>query len=559
VSALLLTATVAMAQEIPPSPEPEAATPPESAVPSTPVPEAPTAPAVPVTELQLTLSDVVERALKNNTDIAVERFNPESAKEDVRGAKGVYDPELFSSLSLRSQTEPASNIFAGAEEVETDNATWNFGASQYLPTGGSLRLDFVNSRTETNSIFSTFNPSYNSGLNFNIAQPLLRDFTIDRNRLNIMVARKNQEITDAQFRQTVVNIVANVKNLYYELLFAIDNLDAQRKSLELARKLLEENRIKVRVGTLAPLDVVAAESEVASREETVILAEATLQDAEDSLRRAIFPDNKPETWTTHLVLTDRPTAEPVRVDAERAVREALEKRTDVVAQRKNLETADLQLRLAKNQTLPAVDLVAGYGSNGLGGTFIERDGQGGPVISTIAGGYSDALGSVFGFDFPTWAVGVNFSYPLFNRVARADSARARLAREQGEQSMRRLEMQVTQEVRSAVRSLETNYKRVESTRAARVLQERRLDAEQKKFAAGLSTNFLVTQAQRDLALAEVSELRAVLDYRTSEVNFERVQEAGGGVAFGGVTTFTGVTTRGLSRVQSQANPANPTQ
>ncbi len=552
VPALLLCATAALAQEVAPSPEPSP-TPPEAAPAAVP-PEAGVAPDAPGPLLNLSLAEAVERALKNNQDIVVERYNPESAREEVRAANGVYDPVLFSTLNKSSRTTPASNIFAGAEEVDTDTTTWDFGATQYLPTGGGLRLDFVNSRTETNSVFSTFNPSFDSTVNLSLAQPLLRDLAIDRNRLNILVARKNQEISEAQFRQTVVNTVASVKDLYYELLFAIDNLDAQKKSLELARKLLEENRIKVRVGTLAPLDVVAAESEVASREETVILAESTLYDSEDSLRRAIFPDNKAETWTTRLTLTDRPTAEPVRVDAGRAVRDALEKRTDMVAQRKTLETADLQLKLARNQALPAVDLVAAYGGTGLGGTFVERDGLGGPIIRTIAGGYGDALSSALGLDFPTWTVGVNLSYPLFNRSARADAARARLAREQGEQGMRRLEMQVTQEVRSAVRALETNYKRVESTRAARVLQERRLDAEQKKFAAGLSTNFLVTQAQRDLALAEVSELRAVLDYRKSEVNFERVQEAGGGVSFGGVTGAAGGATRGTTRVQSQQNP-----
>jgi outer membrane protein TolC len=219
------------------------------------------------------------------------------------------------------------------------------------------------------------------------------------------------------------------------------------------------------------------------------------------------------------------------VDVEAATRRAIEQRTDVVAARKNLENADDNVKYASNQTLPDLNLVAAYGTSGIGGTIIEREGFGGPVIRTTPGGYGDALSSVFGRDYPTWTLGLNFTYPLFNRQARANSARARISRDQTVASLRRLEMQVASEVRSAGRAVDTNYKRVESTRAARVLAEQRLDAEQKKFAAGMSTNFAVTQAQRDLALAAVLELRAVADYRKSVVNFDRVQLAGGGVAF----------------------------
>jgi outer membrane protein TolC len=194
------------------------------------------------------------------------------------------------------------------------------------------------------------------------------------------------------------------------------------------------------------------------------------------------------------------------------------------------------VQLANNQELPQIDLVASYGTTGIGGTQIEReDGFGGAIIRTVPGGYGDALGNIFGRDFPTWTFGFNVSYPIFNRAADAAEARAELSREQSRATLRRLEMQVTAEVRTAARAVETNLKRVESTRAARVLQERRLDAEEKRFAAGMSTNFFVTQAQRDLALAQVAELRAIADYRNSLVNFERVQEAGGGVSFAGST------------------------
>jgi outer membrane protein TolC len=489
----------------------------------------PTSPARPT--LELSLDESVKRALENNTDIAVERYNPELSEENIRLYRGYYDPLLSSTVSQNSRTSPASNAFAGATTVDNKTTTYNFGASQLLRTGGSARIDFSNNRGSTNSVFNTFNPVYNSSLNASLSQPFLRNFRIDANRLQLKVAKKNREISDVQFQQTVTNTVATVKDRYYDLLYAIDNLEAQRESLALAQKLLDENQIRVKVGTMAPLDVVSAQSEVASREEGVIVAEAALLDAEDAIKSAIFPKNDPSVWALRIVPTDRPTAEPVVVDVEAATIRALDARTDVVAARKGLENAETNVHYASNQLLPDLSLIAAYGSSGIGGTVIRREGFGGPIIGTTPGGYNDALSSVFGRDFPTWTLGVNFTYPVFNRQGAATSARARISLEQTQTSLRRLEMQVASEVRSAGRAVETNYKRVESTRAARVLAEQRLDAEQKKFAAGMSTNFAVTQAQRDLALAAVAELRAVADFRKSVVNFDRVQVAGGGVAF----------------------------
>ena len=504
--------------------------------------------------LQLTLDDVVKRAMENNVDIAVERFTPQESELAIKQARGFYDPLLTSAVNQHSQIDPARNAFSGGQKVDTDTTTFNFGGFQSLRTGGTARLDFDNNRANTNNIFSSFNPSFGSSLNANLSQPLMRDLSIDAGRQQIKVAKKNREISDVQFRQTVVNTLANVKNLYYDLLYSIDNLEVQRKSLALAQRFLEENQIKVRVGTLAPLDVVAAESEKASREEAVILAEAALLDAEDALKRAIFPDNDPSTWETKIVPVERPTAEPVAVNLPAAVAKALANRTDIVAARKGIENDDINVKFTHNQTLPVFDVVAAYGATGIGGTLLERQGLGGPVIRTVPGGFNDALSNVFNRDFPTWTLGVSFSYPLFNRQAQAASARARVTRDQSVASLHRLEMQITAEVRSAARAVETNFKRVESTRAARVLQERRLDAETKKFSAGMSTNFLVTQSQRDLAVAEVNELRAIADYRRSLVDFERVQEAGVG---GGGSTASIATATGRASITATATQPTP--
>jgi outer membrane protein TolC len=475
--------------------------------------------------LSISLDEAVARALESNADIAVERYNPDLSAQDVRGAEGYYDPFLFATLSKSSTDTKGTNLFSGGAAVNTKSDLWNFGVQQELQTGASLSVGFNNNKRDTNNVFSTFNPVYNSSLSFNLTQPLLKNFGIDAPRLNLKLAKKNREITDVQFRQTIINTVAVVKGYYYELLYAIDNLAAAQKNLDLAKKLLDENEIRVRVGTMAPLDVVTAQSEMASREEGVIVAENALAEAEDNLKRVIFPQNDPLMWSTRVSPTDRPSAEPVPVDIDAAVRNAIENRTDMVAARKGLERSDYTLAYRRNQLRPQLDLIANYGGSGADGTQV-RDAQGNPLPAPIPGGYGDAVSEVFGFDFPSWTVGVNVSYAIPNRSAKANAAAAQLNKDQALASYRRLELQVAAEVRTAARGVESGFKRVASSQAARRLAAERLDAEEKKFAAGMSTNFFVTQAQRDLAEAEVSELRAVADYRKSVINYQRVQEAG---------------------------------
>jgi outer membrane protein TolC len=508
--------------------------------------------------LSLSLDEAVARALENNTDLAVERFNPELSKEDVRAASGFYDPFVFAQLSKNSADVEGTNLFAGGATINNKQDIWNFGVQQELPTGGALSVGFDNNRRNTTNVFSTFNPVFDSGLNFNLSQPLLRGLKTDAPRLNIKISKKNQEISDVQFRQSVINTVAATKQFYYVLLYAIDNLAAARKNLDLAKKLLDENEIRVKVGTMAPLDVVTAQSEVASREEGVIVAENSLNEAEDNLKSAIFPQNDPLMWRTRIAPTDRPSADPVPVDIEAAVQNALANRTDVISARKSLENQDYRLAFAKNQLLPQLDLVAGYGGSGIAGTRI-RDAEGNPLPQPIPGSYGDAVSEAFGFDFPSWTVGFNISYAIPNRTVRANAASAQLTKDQALASLRRLELQVAAEVRTAARGVESGFRRVASSQAARRLAAERLDAEEKKFAAGMSTNFFVTQAQRDLAEAEVSELRAIADYRISVINYQRVQEAGIGGAGAALILGSGTGAQGAQAIRSGAAAAGGNQ
>ena len=480
---------------------------------------------------KLSLEDAVRLALENNVDIQVEKMNPELSALTVTQAEGAYDPFLTGQLSRSGATSPSSNTFTGADKSVTDTWLYNLGVSQAVKTGATLSLTWNNNRQTTDSLINTYNPSLNSTFSLGVNQPLLRNFKVDSSRQQLRIAKKNREISDVQFKQAVVNTISTVKKSYYDYIFSIDNLAVAQRNLTLAQKLQNENEIKVKVGTMAPLEVVSAKAEVASREEGVIVAESAVRDAEDMMRRLLFPSNDERLWSIAIQPTDRPTAEPFPVDILGAVKRALSDRTDVVAARLRLEQSQFSVQYARNQSLPGLDLGASYGGNGLGGTHVVRDGIGGPVISQTETGWGSVYGDVFGFNFPTWVVRINASYAIRNRSAKAAHAEAQVSKRQAETSLRRLELLVATEVRSTGRAVETNFKRVASTQAARVLAEQRLDAEEKKFAAGMTTNFQVTQAQRDLAQAQVNEIRAVLDYRKSQVDFQRSQEASAGGGF----------------------------
>jgi outer membrane protein TolC len=314
-------------------------------------------------------------------------------------------------------------------------------------------------------------------------------------------------------------------------------VDVAVRAVALADKLVDDNRARVEVGVLAPLDIVQAEAEAANRRQTLAAAEATSQTAELTLKRYLVTGTDDPLWRQKLQPVDLPSLAPAPTDIEGAVRRSLERRTDLINARKNLQSSDVSLKYFRNSTLPEVDLVASYGAQGIGGTSIQRAGLGSSVITnTIPGGYTDALRLLTNRDYPNWNLQFNVSYNLWGSAAEAQYARARLQRNQSQARLRALELQVATEVTNAAITVQSNLKRVEAAQAARELAEKRLEAEQSKFEVGMSTNFFVVQAQRDLRDAQNTELRALADYRKSLVTFERAQEApagGGGGSVGG--------------------------
>ncbi len=524
-----------------------------------PMPMQPAAAGATVTR-RLSVDEAVQLALEQNLNVQVERINPQLQDLTIAQVRGNYSPTVTSTVASTSNDSPPSSFLSGGQDkITQEQFQANYGVAQLTPWGGSYSVGWNNTRSTTNSIFTNFNPQVQSSLALNVVQPLLRGFRIDGVRQQLQVSRKNREISDDQLRQTVANTMRSVKNAYWDLSFAISNLAVQQQSLELARQSLRDNRARVEIGTMAPIDIVQAEAEVAQREETLIVAESAIAAAQDRIRALIFDPSTPEFWNIAIEPTDAPAFQPVAVDLDAAIRNAMDKRTDLQQIRKTLEANDISIGYFRTLTLPQVDLQVNYGLTGLGGTQFLRasDGFPGTIIGETGRSYGSVLGDIFQNQFPQWTVGLNFSYPLGRSTQEAQLARARLQNTQAKKQLDNLQLQAVQQVRDLARQVTTNAKRVDATRASRQFAERRLEAEEKKFTAGMSTTFFVLQAQRDLAQARNNELQAVLDYNKSIVDFQTVQEAPLGAAGGaaavtvGGATTTSSTTGGTSSTTSQ--------
>lgn len=480
---------------------------------------------------RLTIEEAVRLALENNLGIQIARFDPLVEDLGVAQAQSNWAPTLTNQFQSTSTDSPNNTFLAGGQGLKTSDDRFinTMGVQQSLRRGGRYTIGWDGSRMTTNNAFTTFSPQLRSSLSFSFEQPLVRGFSIDSVRQQLESSLKNREIADVQVRQTIASTMRTVRNAYWNLAFAHAGLRVQQQSLELAQESLRNTRSRVEIGTTPPIDIVEAESEVAQREEAVIVGEAQIQTAEDTLRALVLDPSAPDFWTVHLEAVDPPPFQPITVDTDLAVRNALDKRTDLQQSRKSLELNDVNIRFLRNQTLPDVTASIDYGLSGLGGTQLQRGvGPFGPGSGAVLGatqrGFGSVVGDLFRNNYPAWTAALSVSYPLGTSTAQANLARARLQNGQALAQIRNQQLQVATQVREAARQVQTNQKRVESTRSSRSLAERRLEAEQRKLAAGTSTSFVVFQTQRDLAVARNNELRAILDFNQSVVDLETVQE-----------------------------------
>jgi outer membrane protein len=477
---------------------------------------------------RLSADEAVRMALENNLGIQAERLSPQINTFAVAGARAAYAPVLFSNFFNRNSTQPPSTFISGSGSLlTTESLTQDGGLAQNIPWGGgNYSLSLSGGKVTTSSIDSRYNPQLSSNLSARIVQPLLRNFKTDSVRQQIETTQNNQVIADLDLRERVTVTSQAVRNAYFDLIGAIEGHKVAVQSLELAQDQLKSNRTKVEVGTLAPIDIIEAEAEVASNEEAVINAEARIKSVEDRLRYLILNPSQPDFWTMRIEPTDAPSMTPIAIDVDAAIANALAQRTDIARLKKQLDNIDVGIKFAQNQKMPGLDLTANYNVIGVAGTQLEF-GQGfpPPVLNTSIRSFKDALTDVFGQDFRTWSVALAFSYPLGTSQADAALASNRLQRQQGAVTLRDLELLVATGVRDAARQVETNVKRVEATQKARDRAERRLEAENKRMTVGLSSTFQLFQAQRDLARQRQQEVNALIDYNRSVIAFEAIQIA----------------------------------
>ncbi|RMG56366.1 MAG: TolC family protein [Acidobacteria bacterium] len=483
--------------------------------------------------LRLSLHDAILMALENNNDIQVERTNVQIADYNLKSFRGAYDFFVEPFIQYRSDTRPApSRLQQGVGGIplsSTETLDYNISVTQQLPWWGTTwRFSINNTRTLTNNAFAAVNPFYNAAVSIDVTQPLLRNFRIDQTRSQIRIQKKAINLSDSLFRQRVIDIITQVQRAYWDLVFAIRAVEIRQEALELAKTNLENNRKKVEAGTVAPIDLAQSEAQVEQERQNLITAIGNVTAMENALKALIIGDPNAPEWRANIVPTESIGHLAPVLDYESAIRLALANRPELEQLKLRKEQKEIEIKYLKNQTLPQIDLVASYTSNGLKGSEVILDpdlvppGFAGETPAGLIGGPGDALRQAFTNDFRTVSFGLRMNFPVRNQTARANLGRARAERRSLDFQENKLIQLISTEVRNALQNVETARQNIEAARAARIARERQLEGEQKKFEAGLSTTFFVLQFQNFLSQARLAELQALVNYNKAIADLQRV-------------------------------------
>jgi outer membrane protein len=459
--------------------------------------------------LELSLADAIKLALTNNLEIEIENFNEELNRSRVFGTKGFYDPVFTATVGWNESRSPTTRLLeAGSIAVfERDGFLFNSAFRQSIPWGGDYEIGFNNSRNLSNDTSATINPAYNAGLRFTFNQPLLRGFKQTQTERQFKLFNLDTEISDQQFQQRVSEIVQQVENQYWELAYAIENYEARRRSMELAIIQYRNNSKRVEIGVMAPIEITSSRAEVATREQEMITSEVSIINAQNQFKRLVAPDPKASLWDLSMIPTERPAIRDLTISLDEAINTALKRRPEIDQIDLELEKNEVDRKYYKRFGKPAIDVQAVLNPIGTSGDDIR--GEGSPFNGTITTAWSQMVG----FDFINWQIGVNLEIPLRNRQNDAQLAQLGIADRQMMSRRKDTEQLVMVEVRNAYESINTRKKGLEAAQVARELSQEQLEGENKRFEAGLSTNFEVLRYQRDLADAQVRELRTIVDYQ----------------------------------------------
>jgi len=460
----------------------------------------------------MSLADAVLKALQNNLDIHIGRQTKESRLADIIIEQAKFDPTVSLNGQYNRQVAPLNRPilgFSGANlqditKFDQNTSTVTADITQNLPTGANYDLNYSPQRNYVSGPNTfLFNPAWTGGLALTVTQPLLKNFGTDINRTFITIAQNNATVEQHVFLDRVLTVIASVEQTFWEMVFANENLKVARAALKAAEELLASNRAKAKAGVMSIVDVLQAEAAVASRVEQILVAEKSIRDQEDQLRRLLNPVEEELRQDLRLVPTDPPITSLEPISLQETIDIAMERRPEVLQAGKNVETSELNVKFAKNQLLPTLSVQGTMGLSGLGTD------------------YGDAAKRNFGGDFYNYGAGLVLSYPIGNRSAYSTYNKRQLESRNAQSSLQSVRQQVIVGVREAVRRVHTDFKRIETTRSARIMAEKQLQAEQERLKVGLSTTRFVLDFQRDLATAQGNELRATVDYNKSLSNLAR--------------------------------------
>jgi len=501
----------------------------------------------------LSLREALAMALENNKDIEVARENVRIAEFDLRGAQGVYDPRFTTQAFYERVESPISSFLAGGQNGSTITTDYTSNArleGQTPKFGGTYRLDFSSVKLNTNNQFTALNPQFPTSLAFSYTQPLWRGLRIDQSRRQIEIARKNLSLTDAQFRQHAMDTITNVQRAYWDLVFALRNLQVQRDTVAVARTQLEHNKRLVNEGQLAPIDVVAVEAQISTYEQRVFSALEDVSRSENHLKNMIAKDQKAEIWSESIVPTESVELTSPEISLPDALKTAMENRPELQQFNVLKDINQIDQRYFKDQTKPSVDLVGTYGVTGLAGSVSsnivnpltqssvllrqrvdELSAIAGldplPVIppnqfsQDLLGGYGQSLQNLLANRYGTVRVGVQIGLPLRNRTAEANLGRALVEGERIGTQREQLQQTIQVDVRNALQSLRSAEARLRAAVATREANEKQFASEQRKLDAGQSTTFLVLERQTNLAEARGLELKAQTDLNKAIADLQR--------------------------------------
>ena len=491
-------------------------------------------------QLSLTLEEAIEMALKNNNDIDASRNTVQIAEFNLRGARGIYDPLIEGESYYDSTSIPTASIIGGAVNGSVTQKRYfgSAGFSGFSPYfGGSYAARFDSSRTKTSNTNATLNPQFPSLLTFTYTQPLLRNFRFDGRRRLIEIAKKNLALSDSQFRQRAIDVIAAVEQSYWDLAFALRNLQVQIDAVKQARTQLESNQRQVEKGVLPPIDLVAANAQITTFEQNVYTAQEDVTRAENTLKTLMLAERTASEWSRPITPVSPIDLDPPKIGLENAVAEALKGRPEITQYQASADVNAIDEKYYRDQKKPEINIVGSYTAQGLAGT-VTSVGTG-RVPENLIGGYGTSLGNLIQLDYPSYRLGVTISLPWGNRVAEANLGRVLAEKTRIANQRAQAEQIIEAEVRNALQALRSAEARLQSAAATRSSAEQLYQSEQRQFQAGTTTFFLVQQRQTDLISARGRELqaqtllnRAISEFQraigsTLEVNNVTVSSGGG--------------------------------